>query len=183
LSYESEAQAYLYALAGLVWMALPLVVLAQTSGLVPCGYGSGTIVSTNCQFCELAVLIQNIINFAIGISIPIAMLLFAYAGFLYATAGGGEKISKAHKVFSATGIGFAVALTGWLVVNTILNTLISGYMDNGSWFSIKCVQRNTQYGDLNQILNSIIPTVSFSARRQSGSTGSSRCWWGRSSGN
>jgi len=104
------------------------------TGLVPC-------TGINCQFCNLAQLIQNIINWAIGISIPIAMVLFAYAGFMYATSGGsGENISKAKGIFSTVGIGFLLALGGWLVINTILNiVLANGPYSSGNWFSISCV--------------------------------------------
>jgi len=78
------------------------------------------------------------------ISIPIAAALFAYAGFTYATAGGGEAVSKAHGIFKTAGLGFLIALSGWLVINTILNVLLAGGpYAGGNWFSIQCVARVT----------------------------------------
>jgi len=65
-------------------------------------------------------------KFLIFISIPIATLLFSYAGFLYVTAGGNTgKIQKAHDIFKDVAVGFLIVLSAWLIVNTIVSPLIS----------------------------------------------------------
>ncbi|MDE2213446.1 MAG: transglycosylase SLT domain-containing protein [Patescibacteria group bacterium] len=125
---------WLYILGSLVWLFLPQIVAA--AGLVPCD-------GTACQACNIAQLIQNIINFAIEIAIPLAMALFAYAGVLFATAGGGssENVSRARNIFTTAVIGFVIALAAWLIINTLLYILLQGgSYANGNWFQIQCVQ-------------------------------------------
>ncbi len=126
------------------------------TGLVPCS-------GLDCQFCNLAELIQNIINWVLGISIPIAMALFAYAGFLYATSGGSsESVGKAKGVFSTVGMGFLLALGGWLIINTLLNIILaSGPYKQGSWFSISCVAQESRLTNANPgtILSDLLKTV------------------------
>ena len=129
----------------------------QAGGLVPCN-------GLDCQFCNIAQLIQNIINWAIGISVPIAMALFAYAGFMYATSGGsGENLTKAKGVFTTVGIGFLLALGGWLIINTILNVLLGGGpYQSGSWFSISCVAQDQRKitGDASAIIDVVTGVTS-----------------------
>ncbi|HEV8666544.1 MAG TPA: hypothetical protein VN665_01700 [Candidatus Paceibacterota bacterium] len=118
----------------------------QSSGLVPCGYGQFTggnesSSSTGCQACNLAQLIQNVMTFAIGIAIPIAAALFAYAGFLYITSASNlGNISKAKGIFKDALIGFLIAICAWLIINTLLNIIFTGNSPfaGGKWFTIAC---------------------------------------------
>lgn len=117
----------------------------QTSGLVPCGFNpfspSNTSDSaTGCQACNLAQLIQNIITFAIGIAIPIAAALFAYAGFLYITSASNPgNISKAKGIFKDALVGFLIAVCAWLIINTLLHVIFNqGTFSSGNWFTIQC---------------------------------------------
>jgi len=118
-----------------------------SSGLVPCGYGSFTGnsgrdpgASTGCQACDLATLIQNIINFAIGIAIPIAAALMAYAGVLYFTSAAKPgNIEKAKGIFKDALLGFLIAITAWLVINTLLHIIFNQNASaSGNWFTIQC---------------------------------------------
>jgi hypothetical protein len=120
---------------------------APSSGLVPCGYGAfdpnganGASSSTGCQACNLAQLIQNIMTFAIGIAIPIAAALFAYAGFLYITSATNTgNIAKAKGIFKDAFIGFLIAICAWLIINTLLHVIFSqGTFASGNWFTIQC---------------------------------------------
>ncbi len=92
--------------------------------------------------CSLAQLGQNIINFLIELSIPIAVGLFVYAGVLYFTSGGSpQNTNKAKKIFSTALIGFVIALSAWLIVQTLMNTLISEqYAGKWSWNKLDCSQ-------------------------------------------
>src|SRR3569832_1847052 len=127
-------------------IVIPTIALAatgDTSGLVPCGVSSDPHVATDCQACSLVQLIQNLNKFMIGIAVPIAMAMFAYAGFLYFTSGASsssENIGKAKAIFRSTAFGFVLALASWLIVNTILNTIVSkAYFQNSvDWFHIGC---------------------------------------------
>jgi hypothetical protein len=93
-------------------------------GLVPCSGVSGVNGAEKCTFEDLIILVQNLIDFLITIGTVIAMLVFAYAGFLYLTAGGdSNQVSRAHSVFRKVIFGFVIMLVAWLVVNTILAAL------------------------------------------------------------
>ncbi len=78
-----------------------------------------------CGFNELMELINKVINFLLfKIAMPLAALIFAYAGFLLITAGGDpSKVTKAKAIIRNLLIGFVIALAAWLIVNTILSTL------------------------------------------------------------
>ena len=90
---------------------------------------------------------QNIINFLIVLSIPIAAAMFAFAGFLYVTgASNPTKIAQAHKIFKNVLIGFLIAISAWLVVQTILNAVFDkeGFFESGGdWFTLSCVKKTT----------------------------------------
>jgi hypothetical protein len=113
---------------------------ATPGGLVPCGVSSDPATASQCEACNLVQLIQNIITFMIGIAIPVAVALFAYAGFLYFTSGTRlENIDTAKRIFKNVLFGFLMALTAWLVVNTVLNAVLDkGQYPNSSWFKIDC---------------------------------------------
>lgn len=100
-------------------IALPLFVFAA-DGLVPCGRGTD-----QCEFNDIIILINNIINFLIkSIALPISAILFAWAGFLYLTnAGNKGQVEKAHGVFLNTFVGLVLTLAGWLVINLITKLL------------------------------------------------------------
>jgi|GEM_PF-2671556 hypothetical protein len=123
---------------------------ASNGFLVPCGYGvfspstqangnsSGS--ATGCSACNLADLVQNLINFLIGLSIPIAAALFAWAGVLYFTsAGDTSRHAQALSVFKNAFIGFVIVITAWLVINTVLHVIFQqGEFAGGNWFTIQC---------------------------------------------
>ena len=122
-----------------------------SKGLIPCGDTTGLTpgtpayyaAATNCQACHLASLAQRIINFLLGLSIPLAAVMFAYAGVIYFSSGvetSINKIDKAHAIFKSVGIGFMIVLAAWLGINTILHTILDPkQFPEGSWFTIKCV--------------------------------------------
>jgi hypothetical protein len=123
----------------------PFVSFAQTQGLVPCGFSTGNganyyTSSTSCDLCSFGQLIQNIINYMVGISIPLAALLFAWAGILYFTsAGSPARVMRARKIFTSVFIGFLFVISAWLVVQTLLSTLVKGTVwFGGSWNSLQC---------------------------------------------
>ena len=139
------------AVAGVVVLIAPHVAAAA---LVPC-------TGLSCEFCDVAKLIQGIINFLIQLSIPLSAALFAYAGFLYATAGISGKpnqTGQAKTIFVAVGGGFVFTLIGWLVINTFLTTLLGGGpYANGKWFEIPCVgnARNIAGSNMGTLLNGL----------------------------
>lgn len=125
-----------------VLLPLGTVVAQPPGGIVSCSDPAG-IGSVSCNICSMVTLGQNIINFAILIAMPIAMLLFAWAGFLYFTSGfSSAQITTAHSIFKKTAIGFVAVLVAWLVVNTVILQVIvknnAGYFSDvgGTWYKV-----------------------------------------------
>ncbi len=111
-----------------VLLCIPLLLFGfaltvHAQGLIPCG-GSG---QPACNFTYLIQLIQNVIDFLlVDVAIPLAIILFAYAGWLYMSAGGDSgKVSKAHGIFMNVVFGLVLALAAWLIVNTIASALLN----------------------------------------------------------
>ncbi len=99
---------------------LPLSAFAALPLLVPCG-NSG---QPSCDFNMLVKLVQNIINFLVYMSAPVAAVAFAWAGVLYFTAAGDEKkIGEAHNIFTTVLIGLGIVLSAWLIVKLIVTGL------------------------------------------------------------
>src|SRR3989344_1386857 len=102
----------------------------SNTGLVPC-YGSA---EKPCGFYQFLTLINKVIKFILfKMVIPIAAIMFAYAGFELITSGGStEKKSKAKKIFTNVAIGLIVAVAAFLIIQTILS--IVGYDKTWDWF-------------------------------------------------
>src|SRR3989338_8903582 len=85
----------------------------------------------NCDFNALLKLANNVINFVLFmLAMPIAAIMFAYAGWLYMSSGfKPAQKDTAKKIFSSVFFGILIAAGAWLLVNTILNLL--GY--DGNW--------------------------------------------------
>lgn len=97
---------------------LPFITLSQ-NGLVPC-------LVTECDFNDLITMANNILIFLIILAIPLSVIAFSYAGFLYLTAGGDEgKIKSAHGVFTSVAIGLFFVISAWLIVYFLTSQLVS----------------------------------------------------------
>ena len=108
-------------IASFTMFFLPLSFLFAQGGdgLVPCE-------GSDCDICDLAVLFQNVLNFLITLSVAISGVLFAYAGILYISSPTNTaNVKKAHAIFMDVVIGLFVVLGAWVVVNTLLNSLLS----------------------------------------------------------
>jgi hypothetical protein len=112
----------------LVFLMLIIPSLSLAAGLVPCDNSS----AHPCDFNALMALINTVVKFILfDMAIPIAAIMFAYAGFLMVTAGGeaaGAR-TKAKSIFTNAIFGLVLAVAAWLIVNTILSIL--GY--TGDW--------------------------------------------------
>lgn len=101
-------------------LVAPLSALASAStsgagGLVPCA-------GPDCQFKDVIIFANTIIDWLLRIAIPICAALFSYAGFLYLTSGGNPaKKTAANKVFQSVFWGFVMALAAWVIVNFLTN--------------------------------------------------------------
>ena len=111
---------------------MPVLVLAQEGGIIPCGNGDQEPCTSFSQFLAL---INNLINFTLTrLALPIAAIMFAYAGFKLVTSGGSEEArSSAKRIFTNTAIGLVLAAGAWLVIKTLL--WIAGYQFTDDFFN------------------------------------------------
>ena len=111
-------------------LMLLLPTLVSAAGLIPIvptkEQGSTCNDVGGCQsICDLALLAQNILNDGIFISVFLCAALFAWAGWKLMTAGGNiGEIKKAKSVFSSVFIGLIIILAAWLIVDTLMSTLL-----------------------------------------------------------
>ncbi len=148
---------------------LPIVAFAVApGGLVPCGaktqdlFAKGVDFSAvECTICHLGTLTQNIINYFIVLAIPISVFLFAWAGVLYFTSGGNPtQVSKAKSVFKNVLIGFIVAVSAWLIVQVLLNSILNeSFLGDWKWNELRCSETpRVVSGRLEDSLISIVGT-------------------------
>jgi hypothetical protein len=111
---------------------LPVFVLAldpPSSGLVLCGRGD----SAPCTFNDALAMINKIINFTFEfLVVPIAALMFAFAGFKMIVSGGSspEARSQAKEVFTNTAIGLVIAAGCFILVKALLVAIGYQFVDN-----------------------------------------------------
>jgi hypothetical protein len=107
--------------------------ISPSLGLVPCNNtpDASGVIAQKCDFDAFMNLINKVIKFVLfDLAVPIAAIMFLYAGFELITSGGStEKRGMAKKVFTNALIGLALAAAAWLIVRTILSIL--GY--DGAW--------------------------------------------------
>ena len=106
---------------------VPAISLAE-GGLVPCDNSAGN----PCDFNAFMALINTVIKFILfDLVIPIAAIMFAYAGFQMVIAGGDSAGArkKAKDIFSNAVFGLIIAVAAFLIIRTVL--WILGY--KGSW--------------------------------------------------
>ena len=130
-----------------MFIFIPVFSNAKSSKpLVPCGtetYGNGEKVDgidvsyqvkNPCGFNHIFDLINNVVDFLLfTLALPLAAIMFAYAGFLFMFSGiQPEQRTKAKKIFGNVAFGFILAVAAWVIVHTILTIL--GY--KGAWIGL-----------------------------------------------
>ncbi|OGJ03850.1 hypothetical protein A3G06_01555 [Candidatus Nomurabacteria bacterium RIFCSPLOWO2_12_FULL_46_14] len=118
----------------LIAPAFALAAEGDWKGLVPCGKEvvEGVVTEADqCGFNDFMELINKVLGFLLTyLVLPIAAIMFAYAGFKLVISGGNtEARGTAKKVFSNTVIGLIIILLAFLIIRTIL--FILGY--EGAW--------------------------------------------------
>ncbi len=103
--------------------------------VIPCGNDDddkNRIPDNECEFGHLILGLNRVIQWLIWFSVPVAGIMFAYAGILMVTSGGSEgQISKAKSIFWNVGIGFFFVLAAWLIVELITSVLLrEGFLTN-----------------------------------------------------
>ncbi len=99
------------------FIGVPMAALA--AGLVPCN-------GPDCDFSSLATLVNNIINWFLGISVSVAAITFAIAGGeMLFNPGNTVKIEEALGMFKKTIIGILIVLCAWLIIHTVIAALVN----------------------------------------------------------
>ncbi|MEK7480202.1 MAG: hypothetical protein AAB665_02835 [Patescibacteria group bacterium] len=116
----------------IVLVAIP--ALASAAGglptrIVQCGSAG----QPACGLCDIATLAQNVLNTGIFIAVFLSAILFAWAGWKYVTAGGGGDVSAAREIFTNVLVGLVIILAAWLIVDTIMRTLVNENATIGPW--------------------------------------------------
>jgi hypothetical protein len=134
-------------LALCLWGISGSMVLAQQAqgpnpeGLVTCGRdssapkigpdGKALPLAQNCDFIDLIAMINRIINYLIVIATALSAIAFAYAGWLYLSAGDNTgQVTKARTIFMDVAIGFVIILSGWLLFRLIADNFLSDAYKN-----------------------------------------------------
>jgi len=79
----------------------------------------------DCGFDDVIKLGINLINFLTVLATALSAVSFSYAGFLLITSGGDPGArKKAQEIFTKTAIGFVFVLGAWVIVYTLVNTLL-----------------------------------------------------------
>lgn len=127
-------------LAVCLFSTFGFTVLAATPGpndLVQCGrVGTPQVQAEACNFAAAVNMINKIITWLIMIAVPLAAIAFAYAGWLYLSAGDNSgQVTKAHTIFIDVGIGFILVLSAWLVFKLIATTFLNPSAGYGTYLN------------------------------------------------
>jgi hypothetical protein len=101
------------------------------SGLVKCSgvtiqqltQGQQSSTEVACSFQTLISMIGTTINWLFVIAIPVAVVLFAWAGLLY-ISGKDDNKKKAKNIFLNVAIGFIIMLVMFVVVKTVVGWVV-----------------------------------------------------------
>ncbi len=119
----------------------PDIVMAE--GIVPCsGVGDGP--SGVCETCHFVQLGNNLVQWLVGAMAAIATVAIVIGGLNMATAGGDTgKISHGKELIQNALIGFVILLAAWLIIDTIMKTLVGDTVPGfGPWNEISCMTAN-----------------------------------------
>lgn len=121
------------AIVSFAFITFPFAVSAQSvldTKIVPENC-QGARAAWDCGVCDLATMAQNVLNMGIFVAVFLSAILFAWAGWKYLTAGGGEGITQARSIFTNVLVGLIIILAGWLIVDTLIKTLTGDKL--GPW--------------------------------------------------
>ena len=94
-----------------------------------------------CDWCDALKVMSNIIDFILEIAFGLAALFIAVGAIMMMISGGNEKrFSDGKSYLTNAIIGLTIALTAWMLINTILNIIAPDYAANGlmPWNEISC---------------------------------------------
>ncbi len=77
-----------------------------------------------CDFAALMAMINRIIRWVFGLTIPLFIGMCAYAGILYMQPNPAKR-SEANKMLSAGVKGFIIMLVAWFIVTTLVGWIVA----------------------------------------------------------
>ena len=120
--------------AGVVALSLatPVEVFAQYSaGLVPEACSTDV---TKCDFCSFIEMTSNVINLLFQILVIVAVIMVVVTGFRLVTSGGNvSAMEKSKESLTNVIIGFVIVLSAWMIVDTVIKTLVADGQPFGVW--------------------------------------------------
>lgn len=104
--------------SALFLLILPVFVLADNGGLVPCS-------GPDCDLCDLFQLFANLVEFVLVVIVPpVAALLIMYGGITFFTATGDPgKVEKGKKIIVAALVGIVIIYGAHFLVTMFLDAL------------------------------------------------------------
>lgn len=143
--------AFSFAAPVLVHAADPLVPCTNTLKEEPKGSGR-FIVENQCSACEVFTLSQNILNFFYQyITIPIATVMFLWAGFLMVFAGvsgAAGNYQKGGRIMKNTLIGIVIIFCSWLAIDTVIKVAAGKFLTAGP---AQLPKSESRFGPWNEI--------------------------------
>lgn len=111
-------------------LLLPLTADAQFGPIVP-----EVCRTCACGFGGVLAIIQNLVNFIIGLAVIFATIILVWGGILYVLSPTNpESRSTANKMLINAAVGLLIVLSAWLIVDFVMKTLYGGQF--GPWHSI-----------------------------------------------
>ncbi len=91
-------------------------------------------VGSECNFCDLANMIENVADWTTLVATLIAVIGLMYSGFrMSASRGDVQAFTAAKQMFGNIAVGLVIIMTAWIIVDTIVKALAGG--DFGVWNS------------------------------------------------
>ncbi len=91
--------------------------IVQCDGVVTVGESGRNV---PCDFYNLMIIVNKLINWAFALSVPVVAGMFAYAGYLH-ISGSEADLKKSKAMMQNAVIGFIISLTAWFAVTTLVN--------------------------------------------------------------
>ncbi len=137
-----------FALIALFAVVIFFPTAVSFAQIVPCdgAIGIGGDANRVCQGCHLVQLGQNIITFLIEIIAFGGAVVFAIGGLrMVMSRGNTGEVEAAKSMMTNVVIGLVILLAGWLVIDTVLKTLLDDSTESemGPWHTIECVTQPT----------------------------------------
>ncbi|MCP6720141.1 MAG: pilin [Patescibacteria group bacterium] len=90
-----------------------------------------------CTFCDALKVTSNVVQLLFQVAIPIAVAMIIYGALRLMFAGGSqERITQSRKIMTSAVIGLIIALSAWIIVNTLLHVLTGN--PSFPWNEITC---------------------------------------------